>query len=74
MTKRVKFQATKNIAKAVTKPKMKSIPIPKAAAVEIERRAAALDAYISVIVVGMNITGPWQFDMRNKTIMVPEKE
>ena len=72
MAKRVKFQATKNIAKQVVKPKMKSIQLPKAAAVEVRRQSIALDTYIQGIVAGMGITGPWQFDMRNKTILVPD--
>lgn len=69
-----KVMATRNKANQVEKPKMKSIPMPKKAATEVARQSQALDTYIQGIVVGMDITGPWVLDMRNKCILVPDSK
>ena len=74
MAKRVKFQATKNTAKAVTKPKMKSIPIHPIARAEINKRSTQMDNYIAGIVASMGIKGPWNFDFNTKSILVPDIE
>ena len=73
MTKeKKKLKATDNLAKDVVKTKMKTIPVPPKAAAEISKMAGHLDTYIAGIVAGMGVTGPWQFDMKRKLIMVPE--
>ena len=73
MTKKdKKVLATQNKAKQVTKPKMKSIAVPEAARNEIARLSNNLDNFIAGTVAGMNIKGPWGFDMKTKQVVVPD--
>jgi hypothetical protein len=67
-----KVLATKNTAKDVVQPKMKTIRVNPQAAAEISRMSGKLDSFIAGTVAGMGIKGPWQFDIRKMSIIVPE--